>query len=161
MVQFLDAETAEILQFLDPEIVEMDQKKSGSRNHRNGAVSGCRNSRYTAVSGSINCRNGGKNFWIQKPQIWCDFWIHKQQKRSTNPLCWILFGISQPFFIIIILVLVEHLPRDSVKNFSAREAKQSSRSLQSYVKLFGKVLNPLWQILFIIIYSCIALIFYY
>ena len=74
---------------------------------------------------------------------------------------WILFGISQPFFIIIILVLVEHLPRDSVKSFSGREAKQSSHSLHSYVKFFGKVINPIWQILFIIIYSCIALSFYY
>ena len=73
---------------------------------------------------------------------------------------WILFGISQPFFIIIILVLVEHLPRDSVKSFSAKGAKQSSLSLHIYVKFFGQVINPIWQILFVIIYSCFAIIFY-
>ena len=74
---------------------------------------------------------------------------------------WILFGMSQPFFIILILVLVEHLPKDSVKSFSAKEAKQNSYGLHRYVKFFGQVINPIWQILFVIIYSCIAMIFYY
>ena len=74
---------------------------------------------------------------------------------------WILFGMSQPFFIILILVLVEHLPKDSVKSFSAKEAKQNSYGLHRYVKFFGQVINPIWQILFVIIYFCIAMIFYY
>ena len=74
---------------------------------------------------------------------------------------WILFGMSQPFFIIIILVLVEHLPRDSVKSFAAKEVKQNSHSLHRYVKFYGQFISPVWQILFVIIYSCIALILYH
>ena len=74
---------------------------------------------------------------------------------------WILFGLSQPFFIIIILVLVEHLPRDSVKSFSAKGDKQNSHTLHKYVKFFGQIINPIWQVLFVITYSCIALFLYY
>ena len=74
---------------------------------------------------------------------------------------WLLFGLSQPFFIIIILVLVEHLPRDSVKSFSAKGSKQSSHTLHKYVKFYGQIINPIWQVLFVIIYSCIAAVLYH
>ena len=74
---------------------------------------------------------------------------------------WLLFGLSQPFFIIIILVLVEHLPRDNIKSFSEKTTKQNSHSLHRYVKFYGQFINPIWQILFVVIYCCIAIVLYF
>ena len=74
---------------------------------------------------------------------------------------WLLFGLSQPFIIIIILVLVEHLPHDTIKSFADKNALQHSHSLYKYVKLYGQLINPVWQVLFVLIYSIIAIVLFH
>ena len=52
------------------------------------------------------------------------------------------------------LVLVEHLPKDSVKSFSAKEPKESPHSIHGYVKMFGQVINPsIWQLIFVLYFQ--------
>ena len=70
---------------------------------------------------------------------------------------WLLFGLFQPFVMIIILILMEHLPNNNVKPFNDGKKENPKIFLYRWVKLFGQVFNPLWQILFAFVYCMIAL----
>ena len=69
---------------------------------------------------------------------------------------WLLFGLGQPFIMIIILVLIEHLPNDSVKPFNEGKVKTRAMMLQRWVKKFGQVINPVWQLIFVISFALIS-----
>ena len=70
---------------------------------------------------------------------------------------WLLFGLFQPFLMIIILILMEHLPNNNVKAFNEGKKEKPKIFLYKWVKLLGQVINPIWQILFAFVYCLIAL----
>ena len=70
---------------------------------------------------------------------------------------WLMFGLFQPFVMIIILILMEHLPTNSVKPFNDGKRGNSKILLCKWVKLFGYIFNPIWQILFAFVYCLIAI----
>ena len=74
---------------------------------------------------------------------------------------WLLFGLIQPFFIIIMLVLNEHIPRERVHVFSAKTDKAEPSKLYGYVRVLAKFILPVIEISFTVIYFCVAIIFYY
>ena len=92
---------------------------------------------------------------------------------------WFLCGISMPFVIIIIIIMVEHLQaQDQVlltelnrclKIYLQRVTltedlqvtpSEAKGSLNHRLQLLGKFLLPISHILFIVVYSAIASIFY-
>ena len=68
---------------------------------------------------------------------------------------WLLFGLSLPFFIIIIIVLIEHLPCDMVQDF-----KEPFIQHQARVKYFGQIILPILEILFVCLYCFRAMSYY-
>ena len=73
---------------------------------------------------------------------------------------WLLFGLIQPFFIIIMLVLNEHIPRERIQVFSAKTNKAEPSRLFGYVRIIARFILPVVEILFTLVYSFVALIFY-
>ena len=65
---------------------------------------------------------------------------------------WLLFGLIQPFFIIVMLVIIEHFPKEKVEHFSTKETKGVHQAIYNFLRVFGKIILPVMEILFIIIY---------
>ena len=78
---------------------------------------------------------------------------------------WLLYGLLLPFFIIILLILIEHLPDNSnvicikLPEVEAREKKKPYKWF-SIVKTTGCVYLPCFQLSFLIIYSYLAFVRY-
>ena len=69
---------------------------------------------------------------------------------------WLLFGLIQPFFIIVMLVIIEHdHNHQKVVEFSGEKKKPC------FLKSFARVILPSIALLFIVMYILVALIFYY
>ena len=73
---------------------------------------------------------------------------------------WLLFGLVLPFFITILLILIEHIPEDndnaviadSVKTISSFSAKQSLMHLNTFARFY----LPILESAFLLIYSLVA-----
>ena len=74
---------------------------------------------------------------------------------------WLLFGLIQPFFIIILLVLIEHFPQGMVKAFSSQKIDAEKPVVHAFLKTFAKFILPVLETLFIIVYFIVALGFYF
>ena len=82
---FLDPEITQFLRFLDPEFFLSIFTISGSRNCSISAVFGSRNRTIFKNSGSRNVLVHIHNFWIQKLQYFCCFWIIKWARENVPP----------------------------------------------------------------------------
>ena len=70
---------------------------------------------------------------------------------------WLLFGLIQPFFIIVMLVVIEHFPNP--KKDVVSYGKNSNNSY--FLRIFAKIILPLIALMFISIYFVVALFYYY
>ena len=70
---------------------------------------------------------------------------------------WLLFGLIQPFFIIIMIVFIEHFPQNKIHTSFVNNER--NKYLVS-VKYFAKIIFPILEISFVIIYVVFALIIY-
>ena len=69
---------------------------------------------------------------------------------------WLLFGLIQPFFIIVMLVIIEHgHNQQGVVEFNGENKRPR------FLKTFSRVILPCIALLFIVMYILVALIFYY
>ena len=69
---------------------------------------------------------------------------------------WLLFGLIQPFFIIVMLVIIEHGHKQQrVVEFNGENKRPR------FLKSFSRVILPCIALLFIVMYILVALIFYY
>ena len=70
---------------------------------------------------------------------------------------WLLFGLIQPFFIIIMLVIMEHFPNQKTDVVMYKE------DLKNYyfLRLLAKVVLPSIALMFISMYFVVALFYYY
>ena len=79
---------------------------------------------------------------------------------------WLLFGLIQPFFSIVLIIILEHIPdnTDSVKQFAAKMSDKTLMAmyqLHKYFRFLGRVINPIWQSLFVSSYVAIAVVLYF
>ena len=70
---------------------------------------------------------------------------------------WLLFGLIQPFFIIVMLVIVEHGHNQQ----RVVELHHGENKKQCFLKTFARVILPCIALLFIITYILVAISFYY
>ena len=77
---------------------------------------------------------------------------------------WIIYGLFLHFIIIILLVLIEHLPEKNnlvfVENSKTAEMQRQNISAKDATKLFAQKILPIFEIVFLIIYSLCACIIY-
>ena len=76
---------------------------------------------------------------------------------------WLLYGLLIPFFILILLVLIEHIPGESNVVFVRSGEKERRQKTPKYnwsavFKLIGRAILPGLQLLFIAIYAIIAIV---
>ena len=71
---------------------------------------------------------------------------------------WLLFGLILPFFIIIMLVLIENFPQNKIEDYPENKKEES---IVVFARIFAKSILPLVEISFVIVYVSIALIFYF
>ena len=75
---------------------------------------------------------------------------------------WLLFGLVLPFFITILLIVIEHLPQPKdnntifVDSAKAREEKRGGKSGNS-LQRFSRVHLPMLELAFLILYGSVAL----
>ena len=75
---------------------------------------------------------------------------------------WLLFGLIQPFFIIIMVIVMEHLPDEASKHYSAHNERQDSKDqLPITVRIFAKICLPIIEVAFISLYMLAAVVFYF
>ena len=72
---------------------------------------------------------------------------------------WLLFGLILPFFIIILLVTIEHMPkqmRNVVRVESGKPPKELPKVCDNIVQRFSRVHLPILEIMFVFIYAAVA-----
>ena len=75
---------------------------------------------------------------------------------------WLLFGLIQPFFIIIMVIVMEHLPEEASKQYSARKERQDLKDqLPTAVRIFAKICLPIIEVVFISLYMIAAVVYYF
>ena len=94
---------------------------------------------------------------------------------------WLLYGLIMPFFILIVIFLIEHLPENSqVKKYlefisffvtnifqilhcssNEKTLRCNPLSQKEKAEKFGKVYLPIIQAVFVIAYAVVAVILYY
>ena len=75
---------------------------------------------------------------------------------------WLLFGLIQPFFIIIMVIVMEHLPDEASKNYSAHKERQDIKDqLPTAVRIFAKICLPIIEVVFISLYMIAAVVYYF
>ena len=78
---------------------------------------------------------------------------------------WLIFGLCLPFMIMILLVVIEHYPEDNVSAFkisaSGSERIEKKKILsRKDIEMFTKVILPILESLFIVVYILIAIMIY-
>ena len=58
---------------------------------------------------------------------------------------WLLFGLIQPFFIIVMLVIIEHFPKEKVEHFSTKDTKGGHRAIYNFLQVFGELFSQSWK----------------
>ena len=75
---------------------------------------------------------------------------------------WLLFGLIQPFFIIIMVIVMEHLPDEESKHYSARKERQGLKDqFPTAVRIFAKICLPITEVVFISLYMIAAVVYYF
>ena len=74
---------------------------------------------------------------------------------------WLLYGLLIPFFILILLVLIEHLPQESssmvfVRSGEKERKKNTVYNQSKFVKTIGRTILPCMQISFVLVYFLVA-----
>ena len=73
---------------------------------------------------------------------------------------WLLFGLIVPFLIIILLVIIEHMPKPSkpsvVRVASGKPPRELPKPPENMVVRFSRVYLPLLEVLFVIVYAAVA-----
>ena len=76
---------------------------------------------------------------------------------------WLLFGLILPFYIILLLITIEHLPKPPVNIVQVSSGKSPSKTLKSSKNFFSKLARvylPILEGLFILCYAGAAFILY-
>ena len=72
---------------------------------------------------------------------------------------WLLFGLILPFFIVILLVIIEHLPHgpNPVRVESENSLKDKLMASNKWIVQFSRFHLPIIEVVFVIVYFAIAL----
>ena len=77
---------------------------------------------------------------------------------------WIIYGLFIHFFILVLLILIEHLPNNQnvvfIESSKNVQAPRTHKSLQDMTQIFAQKLLPTIQILFVICYMVCACVIY-
>ena len=76
---------------------------------------------------------------------------------------WLLFGLLLPFLIIILLIIIEHLPKPKVTIMKVSSAKNDHDVPQlplSYVSKFARIYLPILEVGFVVGYAIVAFLLY-
>ena len=69
---------------------------------------------------------------------------------------WLLFGLILPFFIVILLVTMEHMP-NSLSNVVRLDSGRPSKSSHNLMVRFSRIYLPVMELTFVFIYASFAL----
>ena len=69
---------------------------------------------------------------------------------------WLLFGLILPFFIVILLVTIEHMP-NSTLNVVRVDSGKSPRSSHNLMVRFSRIYLPVMELIFVFLYASFAL----
>ena len=73
---------------------------------------------------------------------------------------WLLFGLILPFFIILLLALIEHLPKakpNAVRVESGKPPREvPNRNSVSFIVRFSRYYLPTLELLFVLLYAAVA-----
>ena len=78
---------------------------------------------------------------------------------------WLIFGLCLPFMILILLVIIEHYPEDSVTSLKVSSAvsdgeMEQQRDTLALIKYFTQKLLPILEVTFITCYAVTAFALY-
>ena len=74
---------------------------------------------------------------------------------------WLLFGLILPFFITILLIIIEHLPKSNkniVRVGTPNSTQESLKIHRNFVERFARIYLPILEILLVVLYATVVIV---